>query len=301
MERETGITSAFIELVKSMREQSGLTIEQLAALAGVHRTTIGLLERHERTPTLQVASQIAVALRIPLSELIQEAELVEEGKTSVERLTEFHKIRKPSRTNLRNEDRLLDVIGLDGTTLLTAIDSCYQTLDTIDEQLIGKDAPPLAYTVELANLSSMVGNMLAGGIADCSNGLYIRNKPHAYPDLLPQFPPAVDLELKMALETNKPKGHLPKAGTYITFRYVLGNRQGEYTRGKENRGDTVWIWEIKVGALSENDFSCSNTAGDSGKTATIKTQVHNKMHLVYYARNHLPYAPKPDETYVGFN
>lgn len=301
MARETGITDAFIELVKRIREQKKLTIEQLADLTGVHRTTIGLLERNERTPTLQVATQIANALQMPLSELIQEAELIESGKTNAEQLAEFHKNRTPSRDYLRNEDKLLQTIGINGTTLLGAIDSCYQTLDTIDEQLVGKGAVPIAHLVELANLSSMVGNMVGGGIADCSNGLYARNKPHTYPDLLPQSSPAVNLELKMALETNKPKGHLPKAGTYITFRYVLCDRQGNYSRGKENRGDTVWIWEVKVGSLTEEDFSCSNTDGDSGKTAVIKTDVFNKMHLVYYVPKHLPYAHKSDGKYVGFN
>lgn len=301
MTRETGITSSFIELAKQIREQKKLTIEQLADLAGVHRTTIGLLERNERSPTLQVASQIANALQIPLSELIQEAELVESGKTNAEELAKFHQNRAPSREFLRNEDKLIQTIGVDGSTLLGAIDSCYQTLDTIDEQLIGKGALPIAHLVELANLSSMIGNMVGGGIADHSNGLYARNKPHTYPDLLPQSKPAVNLELKMALETNKPKGHLPKAGTYITFRYILGDKQGNFSRGKDNRGDTVWIWEVKVGNLTEEDFSCSNTEGDSGKTAVIKTDIFNNMHLVYYVPKHLPYAHKADGKYVGFN
>lgn len=301
MAKETGITAAFIELVKRIREQKRLTIEQLADLTGVHRTTIGLLERNERTPTLQVATQIATALKIPLSELIQEAELIESGRANVDQLAAFHQNRAPSRDYLRNEDKLLQTIGIDGATLLGAIDSCYQTLDTIDEQLIAKGALPIAHLVELANLSSMVGNMVGGGIADCSNGLYARNRPHTYPDLLPQSPSAVNLELKMALETNKPKGHLPKAGTYITFRYILGDKQGNFTRGKENRGDTVWIWEVKVGNLTEEDFSCSNTDGDSGKTAVIKTDIFNKMHLVYYVPKHLPHAHKADGKYVGFN
>ena len=301
MSRETGVTTSFIQLIKSLREQKGLTIEQLADLAGVHRTTIGLLERQERLPTLQVANQIADALKMPLSELIQKSELIFQGKAEVDMLAEQRARRTPKLTNIRNEDKLLSTIGIDANTLLGAIDSCYQTLDTIDEQLVGKGSIPMAHLVELANLSSMVGNMVGGGIADCSNGLYARNRPHTYPDLLPQQSPAVDLELKMALETNKPKGHLPKAGTYITFRYVLGDKQRNYTRGKENRGDTVWIWEVKVGYLSEDDFSCSNTAGDSGKTAVIKTEKHNNMQLVYYVPEYNPYAPRADRPYVGYN
>jgi transcriptional regulator with XRE-family HTH domain len=301
MTKNLGITLAFIELTKRIREKKGLTIEQLADLANVHRTTIGLLERQERTPTLQVATQIAHALEMPLAELIHEAELISKGKSSAQKMAEFHSKRKPSSNYIRNENQLINVFGIEGNTLLGAIDFCYQTLDVIDEQLMSKGSTPISHLVELANLSSMVGNMVGAGIADCSNGLYIRNKSHTYPDLLPVVPPAVDLELKMALETNKPKGHLPKAGTYITFRYILGDKEGNYKRGKEFRGDTVWIWEVKVGLLSESDFSCSNTAGDSGKTAVIKTDVHNKMHLVYYVPEHLPYAPKANDIYVGYN
>lgn len=299
MERE--IAQAFIGLVKSLRESKQLTKEHFADLAGVHRTTIGLLEKGERLPTLQLANQLADALHIPLSELIQEAESIVKGLSTAEELAIIHNNRTPKQDFIRNPEQLLALTGLEPHMLLGAIDSCYKTLDSIDEQLAGKGSVPLAHLVELANLSSMVGNMIGGGIAECSEGRYVRNKPHAYPDLLPQSEPAVNLELKMALETNKPKGHLPKAGTYITFRYILGDKYGNYTRGKENRGSTVWIWEVKVGNIVEDDFSCSNTAGDSGKTAVIKSDVFNNMTLVYYNNEHLPYAKKKTGEYVGFN
>ncbi len=301
MAKDTGITNAFIELIKKLREEKRLTIEQLADLAGVHRTTIGLLERKERTPTLQVASQIADALELPLSELIQESELIHAGRADTEQLAAHHVKRMPELKHIRNENRLIRITGIDAKVLIAAIAACYHTLDAIDEQLISKGTAPVANLVEPANLSSMVGNLIGAGIADSSNGLYARNRPHAHPDLLPLKRPAVDLELKIALETNKPKGHLPKPGAYMTFRYVLADRQGRFKRGKEYRGDTVWLWEVKVGQLQEADFSCSNTLGDSGKTAVIKTRVHNKMDLVYYVPEHLPYAHRPDGTYVGYN
>ena len=301
MSKDTQIVKTFIGLVKELRESQSLTIEQLADLAGVHRTTIGLLERKERSPTLQIAGKIAEALGYPLSELIQEAELIEKGKLSAKNVAKQHIERKPKIEYLRNEDKLIQTIGISGMSLLKTIDTCYQTLDAIDEQLINKSTPPIAQLVELANLSSMVGNIVGAGIAENSEGIYKRNKPHTYPDLLPVKAPAVNLELKMALETNKPKGHLPKAGVYITFRYILGDKYGNFTRGKENRGDTVWIWEVKVGLVREEDFSCSNTEGDSGKTAVIKTPVFNDMHLVYYAPHHLPYAVKSNNKYVGYN
>ena len=37
----------------------------------------------------------------------------------------------------------------------------------------------------------------------------------------------------MALEKNSPKGHLAKAGFYLTYRYVLTDKDGTYIKGKE--------------------------------------------------------------------
>ena len=137
-------------------------------------------------------------------------------------------------------------------------------------------------------------------MANASNGLYIRNRPHAYPDLISQDGQHAELEIKVALEKNKPKGHLPKAGNYITFRYVLCNDDGVYTKGKDNRGNRVFIWEVKVGAIAEAGFDISNTDGDSGKTAVIKTDVFNKMALVYFDPDLLPYSSRSGQ-YPCFN
>lgn len=202
---------------------------------------------------------------------------------------------------LRNKEFFQGVTGVDSSLLINAINSCYSTLDMLDSVLISKRLPAIANLVELANLSSMVGNILGAGIAEYSSNGYIRNRPHAYPDLISTNDIFHDLELKMALETNRPKGHLPKSGYYIIFRYVLGYKNGTFIRGKENRGDTVWIWEVKLGILNENDFSLSNTAGDSGKTAVVKSTVHNKMALVYFDNRFLPYVPNSRMIYVGYN
>lgn len=202
--------------------------------------------------------------------------------------------------HIRNEEILEAITGLKAESLIMSINACYRTLDFIDTQMMAQNIPPIANLVELANLSSMIGNILGAGLAENSNGLYQRNRPHAYPDLIPLNNTAVDLELKMSLEKNKPKGHLPKAGTYIAFRYVLADSQGNYTIGKENRGDTVWIWEVKVGKIREEDFSISNTAGDSGKTAVVKTAIHNAMPLVYFAPEFLPYK-RTSNIYCGYN
>jgi DNA-binding XRE family transcriptional regulator len=299
-EQHHPIVGVLLNLLKALRLDQQLTHDQLADKANVHRTTIGLLEKGERTPSVAIAAQISNALGVPLSDLLQKAEQVVAGHLSEAEAFIEEKARVIPQECLRNKKDLQNFTGLTASALSDAIHACYHTLDMIDGQLVSMGSPPIGKLVELANLSSMVGNLVGGAIAECSGGLYERNKPHHYPDLLPLKSPAKNLELKMALETNRPKGHLPKPGHYITFRYVLGDKRGNYTRGKETRGDTVWIWEVKVGTITVADFDISNTDGDSGKTAVIKSTIFNGMKLVYFDKRYCPYALR-DDTYPGFN
>ena len=140
------------------------------------------------------------------------------------------------------DEILRDVTGLTADTIALAIDDAYYTLDLLDRELANNGSPPLARLVELANLSAMLGNVLGAGIARRSNGLYERSGPHKYQDLR-STSDGEHVEIKVALEGNKPKGHLSKAGYYLTFRYVLGNRDGTYDRNV--RGEVVHVWELR--------------------------------------------------------
>lgn len=61
-------------VVRQLREANGLSQEQLAAEAGLHRTYISLVERGRRNITVDALSQIAEALNTYPSRLIAEAE-----------------------------------------------------------------------------------------------------------------------------------------------------------------------------------------------------------------------------------
>jgi transcriptional regulator with XRE-family HTH domain len=61
-------------VVRQLREASGLSQEELAAEAGLHRTYISLVERGKRNITVDALSQIAEALGVYPSRLIAEAE-----------------------------------------------------------------------------------------------------------------------------------------------------------------------------------------------------------------------------------
>lgn len=60
---------AFGEIVRDLRKAKGLSQEQLADKADLHRTYIGMIERGEKNLTLVNICKIAQALKISLSEL----------------------------------------------------------------------------------------------------------------------------------------------------------------------------------------------------------------------------------------
>lgn len=187
---------------------------------------------------------------------------------------------------------ILDGVGLSLKALEKSILYTYSILDAIDDKMVEQGESRLANLVELANLSAIVGNLVRGGIAKASRGRYKANAPHTYPDLLAIDPDNENLEIKIALETNSPKGHLVKPGLHLTIRYVLGHEDGSYIRGKENRGDVVWIWEMRVGHLRTEHFNVSNTRGDSGKTAVINADGMNAMVVVFCDLKKFPYSIK---------
>jgi transcriptional regulator with XRE-family HTH domain len=61
---------AFGDSVRHLRQQLGLSQDDFAAAAGIHRTYVGGVERGERNPTLTSITRIAAALNVSASELL---------------------------------------------------------------------------------------------------------------------------------------------------------------------------------------------------------------------------------------
>ena len=68
------LSAAFAEVVRDQRAKRGISQEDLAHDAGLHRTYVGLIERGLRNPTIEVGHALAVALGTTLSEMIRRAE-----------------------------------------------------------------------------------------------------------------------------------------------------------------------------------------------------------------------------------
>jgi transcriptional regulator with XRE-family HTH domain len=57
--------------IRSLRAERGLSQEELADRAGLHRTYVGGIERGERNPTIRNLEQISRALAVSLSVLVK--------------------------------------------------------------------------------------------------------------------------------------------------------------------------------------------------------------------------------------
>lgn len=69
MEVNKDILIKFGNNVRNLRKQKGISQEQLAFNANLHRTYIGMIERAERNVTLLNINKIANALNIPIKDL----------------------------------------------------------------------------------------------------------------------------------------------------------------------------------------------------------------------------------------
>ncbi|MGH3039596.1 MAG: helix-turn-helix domain-containing protein [Gaiellaceae bacterium] len=298
-ERGIVLSEIVAQLVAEARRQEGLSMDQLAERAGVDRAHIDLLERRSRQPTLAVAANLAEALGLSLSALVAEAEHgvgVGDGSPPELELLPAPARRQTDRAHLRESSQLTATTALTGGMVTRAIDLAYRKLDLVDEQIRGSGSHSIVALVEDPDLSSLVANLLSAGIARASNGLYVQSGPDHSSSLLPLRQGLPELDVAAALETNRPAPVEPRAGLYVIGRYVLAERDGTFTRGKESRGDTAAVWEVRFGELREYDFHARSTRA-AGGGRQLKKEALDRMELVYYDPELLPYA-RPTGAYA---
>jgi transcriptional regulator with XRE-family HTH domain len=63
----------FASNLRTLRDSRGLSQEALASLAKLHRTYVGSVERAERNVSIDNMERLALALKVPLADLLREA------------------------------------------------------------------------------------------------------------------------------------------------------------------------------------------------------------------------------------
>ena len=74
MKRKARVLTAFGEALRKFRLDAGLSQEELAARAELHRTYVGDVERGERNVSLVNMERLAEACGVRLSRVLREAE-----------------------------------------------------------------------------------------------------------------------------------------------------------------------------------------------------------------------------------
>ncbi len=74
MKRKARVLTAFGEALRKFRLDAGLSQEELAARADLHRTYVGDVERGERNVSLVNMWKLSEACSVKLSRLLREAE-----------------------------------------------------------------------------------------------------------------------------------------------------------------------------------------------------------------------------------
>jgi transcriptional regulator with XRE-family HTH domain len=70
-DRQTeGVAERFGDNLRRIRRREGLSQEELAVRASLHRTEIGKLENTERVPRIDTLIQLAGAMAVPAGELL---------------------------------------------------------------------------------------------------------------------------------------------------------------------------------------------------------------------------------------
>ena len=74
MKAEITPEEAFAKALRAVREECGISQEDLAFESGYHRTYIGLLERAKMNPSLRTILSIAAVLGVPAAEIVRRVE-----------------------------------------------------------------------------------------------------------------------------------------------------------------------------------------------------------------------------------
>ena len=78
---EGPIAASFGATLRRKREEVGISQEELANRAGLHRTYISMIERGVRTASIEVVRRVAQGLETSMTDLVSETER-EHGKTT---------------------------------------------------------------------------------------------------------------------------------------------------------------------------------------------------------------------------
>ncbi len=148
MDDKNSLLIAIGRTICDLRKTQGISQEELADIAQLDRSYVGSVERGERNITIQTLQKFAEALGSSVTALVAPLQ-----NPRISYPKNFH------------DDSVLQEAGITKQIIKDGLDYVYAVIDALDATLLANNADPMAETVELAGFSSLIGDLLASGIA----------------------------------------------------------------------------------------------------------------------------------------
>ena len=181
------------KFIRKLREQAGLTQEQLAEKAGITYQYLSGLENGRENFSIDVLDALGNALECPMPQLVS-------GAFAEESLAPIPTVNK---TYFRQEAPLPPKLKL--VHLEQSMNAAQRVLAGINSNLVLTGAKPLYDYIQGNNFSGLVSNILCDALNDHSP--YKQNSHQAYPDLvnpdMEEDGKPVGLEVKTTIQIGK--------------------------------------------------------------------------------------------------
>jgi transcriptional regulator with XRE-family HTH domain len=174
--------------IRALREQRGLTLEQLAPLGGITYQYLSGLENGRENFTIGVLQRLSAALRFPLKSLVA---LAYED-------TEQQQVPKVNGAHFRRNVPLPG--ALTSAALEDALNRTQAIFFLINRNMRMEIGRPLQNLIQGNNFSGLVSNVFSDAMDQCST--FKHNHDQRYPDLICQVSQE-GLEVKATIQVGK--------------------------------------------------------------------------------------------------
>lgn len=203
--------------VRKLREQKGLTQDQLAAKTGITYQHLSGMENGRENFSIDILESLANALGCPLSQLVAGAYAPEPTASGIAVNRDYFRPQVPLPP------------GLNISHLEAAMNATQSIVARINANLLASGAKPLPDYIQGNNFSGLVSNVLCDALNDHSP--YKHNSDQAYPDLLnssvKKSGKPVGLEVKSTIQVGKGgESHNGHSGWHLIACFQIEQRTG---------------------------------------------------------------------------
>lgn len=258
--------------LRFFRKKNGLSQEQLAELAHLHRTYIGAVERGEKNISAKNIEKIAAVIGVEPHLLLQKATDPLSTEPIQNNCEKEACVPVPLKPGSFNKECNLPY-GLEVDHIKKAMDEFLAFIGFLNQQLHTKQMPRLESFLMPANFSSIVGEFMNASIPNYCASL-VKNQYHnGHPDLIPAgiFPEnsvqysSKGVEIKGSRHGRGWQGHNPEAVWLMVFHFD-SNTSNDKKKNTEPK--PFGFKGVYAAQLEESDWNFSGRSATSRRTIT---------------------------------